>query len=149
MEAGTAGDPVAATGTAPPAAGTAAAATLDARTRKYRQAAFVYLHVGLLYEFGVYVLWQEGLLPTNRGPAWLWLAIGAAITAVVFWGLSSWRNAWFARVIWAFQALRLPSLIGGAFFPAADAVLPPSFYLTALAVVLVNVWMLARAAWDL
>jgi hypothetical protein len=37
----------------------------------------------------------------------------------------------------------------GAFFADATRILPPSFYLTALGVVLVNLWMLARAGWDL
>lgn len=118
------------------------------RARKYRQAAFVYLHVGLLYEATVFSLARAGLLPAERGPAWLWLGIGAAIVAVVFWGLWSWQNAWFARAIFALHALRLPALIDGAFLPEAG-ILPPAFYATALAVVLINLWMLARAGWDL
>ena len=121
----------------------------DPRTRKFRQAAFVYLHVGLLYEFAVLVLWRAGLLPADRGPVWLWLAIGAAIVALVVWGLWRWQNVWFARVVWALHALRLPALIQGAFFPDAAAAIPPAFYLTALAVILANLWMLARAGWDL
>lgn len=125
-----------------------------ARTRKFRQAAIVYLHVGLLYEAAVFVFWRQGILPEARGPAWLWLLIGAGIVAVVVWGLWSWRNAWFARAIWALHALRLPWLLEGAFFGSAHtgvhpALVPPSFYLTALFVVLVNLWMLARAGWDL
>lgn len=121
----------------------------DERTRKFRQAAFVYLHVGLLYEFTVYVLWRGGLLPEGRGPGWLWLLVGAAILAVVFWGLWSWRNVWFARIIWGLHALRLPALLEGAFFAVDPGLLPSGFYLTALFVVLVNLWMLARAGWDL
>jgi hypothetical protein len=105
------------------------------RAAKFRQAAFVYLHVGLLYEAAVWVLWRAGQLPSARGPGWLWLLVGAAILAVVFWGLWRWQNVWFARAIWAF--LREPG------------VLPPAFYLTSLIVVLINLWMLARAAWDL
>jgi hypothetical protein len=119
------------------------------RARKFRQAAFVYLHVGILYLAAVWVVASEGLLPGERGPLWLWLLFGVAITAVVFWGLWSWQNVWLARLIWALHALRLPALIGGAFFPAGDAALGPPFYSTALAVVLVNLWMLARAGWDL
>jgi hypothetical protein len=45
--------------------------------------------------------------------------------------------------------LRLPTLIGGAFFPAQDAITPPAFYVTAMVVVVINMWMLARAGWDL
>lgn len=116
---------------------------------KFRQAAFVYLHVGILYEASVWVMWRNGLLPEDRGPVWLFLLLGAGILAVVFWGLWSWRNVWFARGIWALHALRLPALIDGSFFPAEDAGLPGRFYLTALVVVLVNLWMLARAGWDL
>lgn len=121
----------------------------DARTRKYRQAAFVYLHVGLLYEFGVWVLWQEGRLPSSRGPAWLFLLMGAAILAFVVWGLWSWQNRWFARAVWALHALRIPALLDGAFLPRPEGSLPASLYLFALGVVLVNLWMLARAGWDL
>lgn len=118
------------------------------RAAKFRQAAFVYLHVGLLYEAAVWTLWQAGRLPGARGPGWLWLLIGAAILAVVFWGLWRWQNVWFARAIWALHALRLPALINAAFL-REPGVLPPAFYVTALVVVLINLWMLARAAWDL
>jgi hypothetical protein len=118
------------------------------RAAKFRQAAFVYLHVGLLYEAAVWTLWRAGMLPGARGPGWLWLLIGAAILAVVFWGLWRWQNAWFARAIWALHALRLPALINAAFL-RDPGVLPPAFYVTALVVVLINLWMLARAAWDL
>ena len=120
-----------------------------ARTRKFRQAAFVYLHVGILYEVGVVVLARQGLIPPGRGPLWVWLLVGAAIVAVVFWALWRWQNAWVARVVWAVHALRLPALLAGAFFPEPGAAVPPSLYLLATAVVLVNLWMLARAGWDL
>ena len=121
----------------------------QSRVRKFRQAAFVYLHVGILYEVVVWVLWQRGLLPGDRGPAWLFLLLGAGILALVFWGLWSWRNAWFARAIWALHSLRLPTLVEGAFFPSEEAVIPPGLYAAATFVVLVNLWMLARAGWDL
>jgi len=121
----------------------------ESRARKFRQAAFVYLHVGLLYEFAVWVFAGEGLLPGDRGPVWVWLVFGALIVALVFWALWRWQNEWLARVVWALHSLRLPALLEGAFFPEAAASIPPSFYLTALTVVLVNLWMLARAGWDL
>ena len=121
----------------------------NVRTRKFRQAAFVYLHVGLLYEFVVYVLWRRDLLPSTRGPAVVWLLIGAAITAAVFFGLWSWRNTWFARAIWAMHALRLPALIGLAFFPEPGGLVPTAIYAFAIPIVLLNLWMLARAGWDL
>jgi hypothetical protein len=122
-------------------------ATLD---RKFRQAAFVYLHVGLLYEFGVLALWRNGLLGDDRGHPLLWLGVGAGIVAVVFWGLWRWRNRWFARAIWAVHSLRLPALIGGAFLAApGEARLAPALYQFALVVVVINLWMLARAGWDL
>lgn len=122
----------------------------DQRSAKFRQAAFVYLHVGLLYEAAVWSLWGAGLLPEGRGPIWLWLLAGAAILGVVFWGLWSWRNAWFARAVWALHALRLPALIDGTFLrePGAEG-LPAAFYGAALTVVLVNLGFLARAGWDL
>lgn len=120
-----------------------------ARSRKFRQAAFVYLHVGLLYEFAVWVLWRAGLLPGERGPGWVWLLLGALITLAIVWGLWRWQNVWFARAIWALHALRLPALIGGAFFPEPTASLPADFFLAAIPIVLINLWMLARAGWDL
>ena len=128
----------------------AASAGTDAATlRKFRQAAFVYLHVGILYEAAVLSMARRGLLAQRLGPAWIWLVLGATIVAVVFWALWSRQSVWVARVIWALHAFRLPALIGGAFFPPETARLDPSFYLVALTVVVVNLWMLARAGWDL
>ena len=118
------------------------------RSAKFRQAAMAYLHVGILYEGAAFAMWRRDALPADRGPAWLWLVAGAAITALVVWGLWRWQNAWFARAVWLIHALRVPTLIGGAFFPREHARLAPEFYLTALVVVIVNLWMLARAAWD-
>jgi len=120
-----------------------------ARAAKFRQAAFVYLHVGLLYEYAVWALWRRGLIGAASGPVWLWLLLGAAVVALVFWLLWFRQSAWAARIVWAIHGLRLPSLIQGAFFPAPDARLPEAFYLTALVVVLINLWTLARAGWDL
>lgn len=120
-----------------------------ARAAKFRQAAFVYLHVAILYEAAVWVLHRADRMPVDRGPVALWLVLGAVVAGAVFWGLWWWQNAWVARVVWALGALRLPTLIEGAFVPAPEAALSASFYLTALVVVLVNLWMLARAGWDL
>jgi len=120
----------------------------EARARKFRQAAIAYLHVGLLYEASVWVLWQRGLMPQSRGPVALWLSFGAAITAFVVWGLWRWQHARFAQLIWLLHALRLPALIGGAFFADPARSIPPSFYLVALFIVLFNLWMLARAGFD-
>lgn len=119
------------------------------RSAKYRQAAFAYLHVGLLYEAAVWSMAGAGVLPAGRGPVGVWLAVGAVIVAFVFWGLWSWQNPWFARAIWALHALRLPFLIEGAFSPAAEPTLRPGFYVTALVVVVINLGFLARAGWDL
>lgn len=135
------------TGPAPDAG--LAAGTAGPRARKFRQAAFCYLHVGLLYEAAVVAMWQNGLVNPIRGPIALWLLLGAAIVALVFWGLWFRRSAWLAKGVWALHALRLPSMIEGAFLSGADAALPPGFYLTALVVIVVNLWMLARAGWDL
>ena len=121
----------------------------EALRRKYRQAAWVYLHVGILYLAAVWAMAGAGILPPERGPVWVWMGVGTGILATVFWGLSRWQNPWFARIIWGLHALRLPALIEGAFFPSAGAALPGGFYLTALAVVILNLGVLARAAWDL
>lgn len=124
--------------------------SLPARERKFRQAAFVYLHVGLLYEYTVYAFWQAGLVENVPGHPAVWLLAGAGIVAVVFWGLWSWRNRWFARVIWAIHGLRLPALIGGAFLrPAGEGRVPPELYQFAIVIIVINLWMLARAGWDL
>ncbi|MGH7505678.1 MAG: hypothetical protein ACRELX_08495, partial [Longimicrobiales bacterium] len=82
-------------------------------------------------------------------PAWVWLLMGAVITGVVFWLLWFRRSVWTARIIWVLHGLRLPALVGGAFFPVADTHFSPSFYLTALVVVVINLGFLARAGWDL
>ena len=120
------------------------------RARKFRQAAFVYLHVAILYEAAAYAMWQNGVLPTGGwGPPWAWLLAGGAVALAVFWGLLRWQNVWFARAIWLIHGLRLPSLISGAFLRGTDGQIATSFYLTAIVVVVVNLWFLARAGWDL
>ena len=120
-----------------------------ARERKFRQAAFVYLHVAILYESAVWVLHGAGGLPAGRGPVAIWLVAGAIVAGLVFWALYVKQSVWVARGVWALGALRLPALIRGAFLPTAGAVLPASFYLTAMVVIVGNLWMLARAGWDL
>jgi len=119
-----------------------------ARTRKFRQAAFVYLHVAILYEAAVFSMWRHGVLPANRGPVWLWLILGAILAGAIFLGLLRWQNAWFARAVWVIHGLRLPALINAAFISTVPGELTRGFYVTAIVVVLINLWMLARAAWD-
>lgn len=121
----------------------------SARDRKFRQAAFAYLHVAILYEAAAYVMWRRDLLPGRFGPPWLWLVLAAAVVALVFVGLWRWQNAWFARTIWLLHGLRLPGLIDGAFFAGSEARVVPGFYVTAIVLVTINLWMLARAGWDL
>lgn len=121
----------------------------DGRQTKFRQAAFVYLHVAILYEAAAWVMLREQMLPARIGPPALWLVVGALFAAAVFAGLYLWQNTWFARAVWALHGLRLPALINGAFFAGPGARLPSAFYLTAIVVVMVNLWMLARAGWDL
>ena len=116
------------------------------RAAKFRQAAWVYLHVAVLYEAAVWALWRNGFFHEPRGPIPLWMIVGGAVALLVFWGLWSWQNEWVARVVWGLGVLRLPALIGGAF--VRETGLPSSFYLCALVLVLINVWMLARAGWD-
>lgn len=117
------------------------------RDRKFRQAAIVYLHYAILYEAGAYVLLQRGLFPAARGPEWVWFVIGAAIAAIVVALLWWWQNVWLARVIWALVAFRLPTLVEGAFF-GSDLAVPQLLYAAGALVILVNMWALARAAWD-
>jgi hypothetical protein len=120
-----------------------------ARARKFRQAAFVYLHVAILYEAAAYAMWRGGLLPAGRGPGWLWLVLGGVVAGAIFVALLRWQNVWFARAIWLMHSMRLPSLIGSAFISSAEGGIARGFYVMAIVVVVINLWMLARAAWDL
>jgi hypothetical protein len=121
-----------------------------ARATKFRQAAFVYLHVAILYEAAAYAMWRENMLPrSGLGPGWMWLLLGAVISGFVFVGLLRWQNVVFARVVWAIHAMRLPGLIPYAFITTVEGGMTRGFYVTAIVVVTINLWMLARAAWDL
>ena len=125
-------------------------AAREHRATKFRQAAFAYLHVAILYESAAYAMWRANMLPASRvGPGWLWLLLGAIVAAFVFVGLLRWQNAIFARVVWAVHALRLPALMGYAFVTTTEGAMTRAFYVTAIVAVTINLWMLARAAWDL
>jgi hypothetical protein len=120
------------------------------RATKFRQAAFVYLHVAILYESAAYAMWRANMLPTaGFGPPWVWLVAGVVVAGVVFVGLLRWQNAIFARVVWAIHGARLPFLIKYAFITTVEGAMTRAFYITAIVVVCINLWMLARAAWDL
>jgi hypothetical protein len=123
--------------------------TTEARAAKFKQAAFFYLIVALLYESTVWVVYKQGLLPAKRGPVALWLLIGAVITALIVWSLLRYKRPWIARTVFVLHALRLPTLISNAFFSSAERAIPPALYEAALVVVLINLWLLARAGWDL
>ncbi len=94
-------------------------------------------------------MWRADMLPTHRGPPWLYLLIGPALAALIFWFLYSLQNKWSARIVWGIHALRLPAMIGSAFIVGKETMLAPSAYLTAIVVIVINLWMLARAGWDL
>ncbi|HEX9729932.1 MAG TPA: hypothetical protein VGA37_15655 [Gemmatimonadales bacterium] len=132
-----------------PAGATARARWPEPRARKFRQAAFVYLHLGILYEAAAWVMYRHDMLPARFGPPVLFLLLGAGIVLFVFWGLFGWENVWIARIIWGVQALRFPPLINRAFVDTELSRLPPGFYIIAMVIVLVSMWALARAAWDL
>ena len=119
------------------------------RASKFKQAAFVYLYVAILYESTVYVMFENQILPDRLGPPVLWLIAGGVIAFLVFLGLYYWQNVWIARSIWTLQVFRFPGLIAGAFFPQPDTATPSIFYVAALMVVSINFWALARASWDL
>jgi hypothetical protein len=89
------------------------------------------------------------MLPTRFGPPWIFLVVGATIVALVFWGLYRFEHVWVARGIWLIQALRLPPLISRAFVEQGDARMPPAFYVAAMIIVLISMWAMARAGWDL
>ena len=119
------------------------------RRRKFKQAAFYYLHTGVLYESAVLEMARRGLLEDQGGIPWIWLFAGAVIVAFVFWSLWSRQSTWVARIIWGLGLFRLPALIGGGFFPDPQTQIPTDFFLIGLFVVLGNLWLLARAGWDL
>lgn len=118
------------------------------RARKFRQAAVAYLHYAALYWAGSWALLSAGMMPESRGPAWLWLAAGAAIGLGLTAGLWYWHNRWFARVLWGVVALRLPALIEGAFLGGGAEGVPAGLYLAAGIAVLAVLALLSRAAWD-
>ena len=118
------------------------------RIRKFKQAAFFYLHMGVLYEAAVLEMSRRGMLEARGGTPWIWLLAGAGIVAFVFWMLWSRQSIWTARIIWGLGLFRLPALVGGAFFPDPATRIPTDFFLVALVIVLVNLWLLARAGWD-
>jgi hypothetical protein len=118
------------------------------RARKFKQAAFVYLHLGVLYEAAVWAAWRAGVITLGAGTVLSWLVAGAGIVAIVFCALWAKQWVWVARAVWLIGLFRLPALIRGAFFDGAVQ-LPAGFYLTALIVVLVNLVFMARAGWDL
>ena len=132
-----------------PVSDSRAGVATERRALKFRQAAFVYLHVAILYEAAAWAMMRRGLLPSRFGPPWIWMLVGGVVAALVFVGLSRWQNVWFARAVWAVHGLRIPALVSGAFFSEEAPRVPPVFYLTALIVVIINLWMLARAGWDL
>lgn len=117
------------------------------RPARFRQAAFVYLHVTVLYEATAYVMWQQGML--HRGPPLVWLVGGLVVGAGLSYALYRWHNPWLPRAMWLLNAFRLPPLIRHAFVVEVTGQLSPSFYLTAIVVIVANMWMLARAGWDI
>jgi len=115
-----------------------------------RQAAFVYLHAAILREESAYEMWRAGLLPFSPlGSPLPWLIAGAAVAVLVFFGILRWQNVNFVRVVWALDAVLLFPLIRYAFFAGADRPIPRAFYIVGIGVIVITLWMLARAAWDL
>ena len=118
------------------------------RAAKFRTAAYVYLHVTVLYEAAALVMVRADVLPVRFGSPQLWLVIGLAVGLGIFWGLLRWQNVWLARIVWLSNAYRTVPLIRSAFVPSETPVMEQSFYIAALIVVVINLWMLARAAGD-
>lgn len=122
----------------------------EARARKFRQAAFAYLHYAVLLEVGAYTMWRLDILPRNWGPPVVWVFVAVPVAAgLVFLGLLWWQNVWWARLVWLSVAGRLPWLAHRAFVVGETGELATSMYLTALVATVATMWMLARAAWDI
>lgn len=128
-----------------------------ARRRKYRQAAFYYVGLAVLYDGAVWQFTRHGLLGgrTPSGPVWVFLLLGALIAAVVFYFLWFRENRWVARLVAVLSLGRLVYLIPDAFLRVhPDPVGAPyaasrAFYVTAFVIVAINAWLMARAGWDL
>ena len=83
----------------------------EARDRKFRQAAFGYLIVGILYESGVWVVWKNGLLPAGRGSVWVWLAIGETPSAAGLLGGAVVLGALIANTLLEGRMAALPARV--------------------------------------
>lgn len=127
-------------------------------TLKYRQAAAYYVGLAILYDGAVWQFAQHGLLgrDTPGGPTWLYLVVGALIAAVVFYFLWFRENPWVARVVAVAGAVRLVAMIDEAFLRIHPAPVDGSpyaisraFWVAAFVIVAINVWLMARAGWDL
>ena len=118
------------------------------REAKFRQAAFVYLHVAVLYEATAFVMYRNGIIPSRFGPPEMWLLLGAVVGLAIFFALLRWHNPWLPRVLWVINVARLPAMIDNAFFDE-QARAASGLYALAIVVIVINAWMLARAGWDL
>jgi hypothetical protein len=122
----------------------------EARARKFRLAAFVYLHYAVLLEAAAYTMWRLDILPRNWFPPALWVfLVVPLVVAGVFAALLRWKNVWFVRLLWLSVAGRLPWLVHRAFVAGETGPFTPGMYLTGIVATVVTMWMLARAAWDL
>lgn len=108
-----------------------------------------YLLMGVVYEGAVLIAWRNGFAPTDRGPVGLWLVVGAVVLGAIVWGLWTWRNVWLPRVLLVFNAGRVIAVMGPAFVLEAERGFSPAFYQLETVMLLINMWMLARAGWDL
>lgn len=125
---------------------------------KYRQAAIYYVFLAVLYDGAVWQMAQHGLLgrETPGGPTWLYLVVGALIAAAVFYFLWFRENRWVARIVAVLSTGRLVYLIPDAFLTihpepmdGSPYAMTRAFYIAAFVVVALNVWLMARAGWDL
>jgi hypothetical protein len=120
------------------------------RKLKFRQAAFVYLHAAILREAAALEMWRANLLPFSPlGSPLPWLLLGGVAGLLVFFAILRWRNVAFVRIVWTLDAALLFPLIRYAFLAGADRPIPRSFYIVGIGVIMITLWMLARAGWDL
>lgn len=127
-------------------------------TLKHRQAAAYYLLLAILYDGAVWQMAQHGLLgrDTPGGPTWLYFVVGTLIAAAVFYFLWFRENRWVARVVAVAGAVRLVAMIDEAFLKLHPApvggspyAISRAFWVAAFVIVAINVWLMARAGWDL
>lgn len=134
-----------------------AARATGAKRLRFKHAALAYLVYGIVYEgWAVYALYARGL--PVRGLEYAFLGVGLALLMAFPWLLYQ-GHVWFARLLSALVAMRIlavvsvlsgvgaPNLARRALGGITRQESPELLYVVALAVSLVTLFFIVRAAW--